>query len=1114
MKNQRPFCQTLRYSSLLLATLLTARMAFAQSAPPIEWQKSLGGTSYDYAQSIQQTADGGYIVAGHSPSHDGDVSGNHGSYDYWIVKLDGTGAIEWQQSLGGTDPDYAQSIQQTADGGYIVAGYSDSNDGDVSGHHGNSYAHDYWIVKLESTGAIEWQKSLGGTSSDEAQSIQQTADGGYIVAGSSQSNDGDVSGWHPGYDDYGYPLADYWIVKLDGTGVIEWQLSLGGSFDDRAQSVQQTADGSYIVAGHSQSNDGDVSGHHGNSSYDDYWIVKLDDAGTIEWQKSLGGTSSDEAQSIQQSADGGYIVAGSSKSNNADVSGWHEGYDYYGDPTSDYWIVKLDGTGAIEWQKSLGGTSYDEAQSIQQSADGSYIVAGNSFSYNGDVSGNHGEDDYWIVKLDGTGAIEWQKSLGGTEFDEVYSIQQTTDGGFIVAGYSWSNNADVSGNHGYYDYWIVKQYACDSVIAYYQDADGDGYGDASIVISAPACDAPAGYAAYSGDCNDADETVRPDQIESCNIADDNCNGLIDEGVADTLYPDNDGDGFGDAGSFITGCFPPPGYVANSGDCDDTDPSIHPSGAAVLWQLSLGGTFSDYARSIQQTADSGFIVAGYSFSNDGDVSGHHGDSYYYDCWIVKLDGTGAIEWQKSLGGTDYDVAQFIQQSTDGGYIVAGYSYSNDGDVSGNHGLADYWIVKLDGTGAIEWQQSLGGTDYDYAQSILQTADGGYIVAGWSNSNDGDVSGWHEGYEYGYPTSDYWIVKLDGAGAIEWQQTMGGTDYDCVQSILQSADGGYIVAGYSQSNDSDVSGNHGDNDYWIVKLDGTGAIEWQKSLGGMFDDRAQSVQQTADGGYIVAGHSQSNDGDVSGHHGNSSYDDYWIVKLDGAGAIEWQKSLGGIYSDVAQSIKLTADSGYIVAGTSYSNDGDVSGNHGYSDYWIVKLDGTGIIEWQKSLGGTDYDYAQSILQTADSGYIVAGDSYSNDGDVSGNHLNNDYWVIKLSALTATEIANNNIDDDCDGDVDEFGVGVSSINTNTNQLSVFPNPTDGKFVIELELRDAITGEATIEVINLLGQIMQSQKVAMVKGKLQQEIQFSKEEAEGMYLVKVTIGDKIFTAQIDLQK
>ncbi len=188
---------TLPIIILFLITVCTA------AQPTIEWQKSLGGTGAEYAWSIQQTTDGGYIVAGFSFSNDGDVTGNHGWADYWVVKLTSTGAITWQKCLGGTGGEQASSIQQTADGGYIVAGGSESVDEDVTGNHGSG---DYWVVKLTSAGIIDWQKCLGGTASDAASSIQQTIDGGYIVAGQSYSNDGDVTGNHGN--------EDFWVVKL------------------------------------------------------------------------------------------------------------------------------------------------------------------------------------------------------------------------------------------------------------------------------------------------------------------------------------------------------------------------------------------------------------------------------------------------------------------------------------------------------------------------------------------------------------------------------------------------------------------------------------------------------------------------------------------------------------------------------------------------------------------------------------------------------------------------------------------------------------------------------------------------------------------------------------
>ena len=456
---------------------------------------------------------------------------------------------------------------------------------------------------------------------------------------------------------------------------------------------------------------------------------------------------------------------------------------------------------------------------------------------------------------------------------------------------------------------------------------------------------------------------------------------------------------------------------------------------IQWEKSLGGIGSDINFSIQQTTDGEYITIGYSNSNDNDVTGNHGENDY---WVVKLDSIGNILWQKSLGGTGDDIAYFIQQTTDKGYIIAGESNSTDGDVTGNHGGYDYWIVKLDSIGNIQWEKSFGGTSDEEAYCVQQTTDGGYVVAGWSRSTDGDVTGNHGSY-------DYWIVKLNTIGNILWQKCLGGTAGELAYFTQQTTDGGYIIAGWTRSTDGDVIGNHagGGEDYWIVKLDSSGTLKWQKCLGGTGDELTHSIQQTNDNGYIVGGWSPSDDGDVTGNHG---LDDYWIVKLDSIGNIQWQKSLGGTNIDFGgYSIQQTNDNGYVVTGSSQSNDSDVTGNHGGKDYWVVKLDSIGNIQWQKSLGGTNSEGAHSVQETTDGGYIISGSSNSTDGDVTGNHGGYDYWIVKLGCHISTYFQlNSNI-------------------TNSDILL----PTDSSVVVQIDTigNDIITTTDSIFVLHHLG-------------------------------------------------
>jgi len=403
-------------------------------SPSISWQKSMGGSLVEFEQDSIQTTDGGYIYVGMTTSTDGDVTGNHGNGDYWVVKVSSIGDIQWEKCLGGSDYDAATTIQQTTDGGYIVAGYTYSTDGDVTGNHGNG---DFWVVKLSSNGAIQWQKCLGGSNFDYANSIRQTTDGGYIVAGYTFSTDGDVSGNHGN--------GDFWVVKLSSNGAIQWQKCFGGSNSDYARDIQKTLDGGYLVVGYTYSNNGDVSGNHGDA---DYWVVKLSCSGTLQWQKCLGGGSTDWSNSAFQTTDSGYIVAGGTYSTDGDVRGNHG--------SSDYWVVKLSNNGNIQWQRCFGGKNDEWVTSIHQISSGGYIVGGGTYSTDDDVRWNHGQSDAWILKLSSNGNIQWQRCLGGSLSDWSMSSQMTSDGGYGIGGSSYSDNGDVSGNHGLEDYWVVK----------------------------------------------------------------------------------------------------------------------------------------------------------------------------------------------------------------------------------------------------------------------------------------------------------------------------------------------------------------------------------------------------------------------------------------------------------------------------------------------------------------------------------------------------------------------------------------------------------------------------------------------------------------------------------
>lgn len=395
----------------------------------------------------------------------------------------------------------------------------------------------------------------------------------------------------------------------------------------------------------------------------------------------------------------------------------------------------------------------------------------------------------------------------------------------------------------------------------------------------------------------------------------------------------------------------------------------------------GGSGQDEVLSMISTEGGGYFLAANNSSTNGDVTGNKGDK---DGWAVKLNKAGAIEWQRSLGGSNYDLMYSAIGGRNDTYILAGLTVSNDGDVSGHHGEYDGWIVKLSSLGDLIWQKPYGGTGSENFEQIIKCENGGYLAVGMTNSKDGDVSGQH-GEE-----DDGWVVKLNESGNIQWQKALGGTGTDRVYGATNTMDGGYLLVGTTTSADGDVSENHGVADAWVVKLDRNGNIKWEKTFGGSDLDDFNHVTLTRDGDFVMTGSTSSTDGDVSGNHGET---DMWVVKINGKGKLQWQKTLGGSGFEQSREIFPTVDGGFVITGPSGSNDGDVSGNHGGTDGCIFKINSKGKKEWQKSIGGSDTDVLNTIIAKWDGTIAVAGWTNSTDGDATGNHGASDAWVVSI-------------------------------------------------------------------------------------------------------------------------
>jgi hypothetical protein len=416
---------------------------------------------------------------------------------------------------------------------------------------------------------------------------------------------------------------------------------------------------------------------------------------------------------------------------------------------------------SIEWQRTFGGTKDETLTCLEQTSDGGFILGGYSYSVadGNKTSENFGGADFWVLRLDANGNKLWERSFGGSDDDFLYTLQQTADGGYILGG---SSRSGVSGNKtapnsGFSDFWAVR-------------LDSQG--------------------------------------------------------------------------------------------------------AMLWDVSFGGSSSAFLRSLQQTADGGFVLGGYSSSGrDGNkTASSFGNN---DFWVVRLDASHNKIWDLSFGGGGRDALSALQETADFGFVLGGASTlsANGSKTSPVIGLTDFWVVRLDPSGRQLWDRSYGGTNDDSLTSLQQTTDGGFILGGSSDSGaTGNKSTPNLG---GY---DFWVVRVDGQGTILWDRSFGGSNNEALNSLQQTADGGFIVGGYSASgmDGTKTSPNLGLEDFWVVRLDADGNQLWDQSFGGSGSDSLRVVRSTADGGFVLGGQSSSG---LSGSKTSPNFggSDFWVAKL---------------------------------------------------------------------------------------------------------------------------------------------------------------------------------------------------------------------------------------------
>jgi len=349
-----------------------------------QWEKIFGGSNVEYGNSVQQTTDGGYIIAGFTSSF------GAGGNDIYLIKTDANGEKQWEKTFGGTSDDAGYSVDLTTDGGYIIAGSTSS-----SGAGGS----DVYLIKTDLNGDKQWEKTFGGSDDDRGNSVDQTSDGGYIITGFSSS--------------FGAGGNDIYLIKADANGEKQWEKTFGGSNprNDLGLSGQQTVDGGYIVTGW-----GDLNGSY-------LYLIKTDINGETQWEKTFGDPHIN-GSFVKQTTDGGYIIGGST---------WpFSTYDYW-----DFYLLKTDSNGDKQWEKTFGGSDDDRGYSVDQTSDGGYIISGSTGPWGG-------ETDVYLIKTDANGDKQWEKTFGGANSEYGLSVQQTSNRGFIIAGRTYYASTDDS----------------------------------------------------------------------------------------------------------------------------------------------------------------------------------------------------------------------------------------------------------------------------------------------------------------------------------------------------------------------------------------------------------------------------------------------------------------------------------------------------------------------------------------------------------------------------------------------------------------------------------------------------------------------------------------------
>jgi hypothetical protein len=461
---------------------------------------------------------------------------------------------------------------------------------------------------------------------------------------------------------------------------------------------------------------------------------------------------------------------------------------------------------------------------------------------------------------------------------------------------------------------------------------------------------------------------------------------------------------------------------------------------VIWTRNYGGVGAEQAYFVQQTSDGGYIIAG-STSSYG--------TGLLDVYLVKTDADGYVEWSRTFGGTDYDWAECVRQTSDGGYIVVGLTMSYGA------GFFDAYMIKTDADGEEEWTRTFGDILYDGAYSVEQTGDGGYVLTGFTVS-------------YITGTSDVWLIRTDSNGDTLWTRTYGGELDEGGNSVLRTYRGDLAIAGYTSSFGA------GYDDVYLIRTDSNGDTMFTRTYGeGDSSDAANCVAQ-ASGGYILAGYTQ---------RFGPPWQDAYLIRTDTYGQAQWIRNYGGWNDDCAESVIEGNYGGFVVAGWT------TSFGAGSSDIWLLRIDADGDTLWTRTFGGPDRDFAYCIDRTSEGDYILAGWT-ENFGA-----LGSDFYLVKVEGDGPI-----GVDDDIQSPND-YSLGKN-----------YPNPFNSSTVIPIGL--GAPGHATLKVYNIAGQCVATPSDGFLE-EGRHDITFDASDyASGIYFYRLTAGGRAFTRRMLILK